>query len=84
MNKGDTTAAALENANYKLVLAHVPMRCSTNTELHIRFKLRKDGRGWHLFLVRTYDELSEPRGWLNVEHVARVYNPFAGKWRSFQ
>ena len=30
-------------AKYKLLLAHLPTRCNTNTELHIRFKLWKGG-----------------------------------------
>ena len=41
-NKGDIAAAALEKAKYKPLLAHVPKRCSTNTELHNGFKLLKD------------------------------------------
>ena len=44
MNQGDQTAAALETNSYKLLLAHVPKRCSTSVELLARLNLWHDGQ----------------------------------------
>ena len=39
MNKGDATAGLLHRSMWKLLLAHIPRRCSTNHELTLRFRL---------------------------------------------
>ena len=43
MNKGDATAAILQKTIHKLLLAHVPRRCSTSNELSLRLKYLRKG-----------------------------------------
>ena len=44
MNKGDATAGLLHRSMWKLLLAHVPRRCSTSHELTLRFRLWRNGQ----------------------------------------
>ena len=44
MNKGDATAGLLHRSMWKLLLAHIPRRCSTNHELTLRFRLWRSGQ----------------------------------------
>ena len=44
MNKGDATAGLLQRSMWKLLLAHIPRRCSTNHELTARFRLWSNGQ----------------------------------------
>ena len=43
MNKGDPTPGRLQRAMWRLLLAHIPRRCSTNHELATRFKMWQHG-----------------------------------------
>ena len=44
MTSGDAVAGILENSMHKLLLAHVPRRCSISHELSLRFKLSRNGQ----------------------------------------
>ena len=50
MNKGDEAAATMERAHNKLLLAHIHKRFNRNTELHTRFKMRRDGQFGELLI----------------------------------
>ena len=43
MNRGDATAGRLQKAMWRLLVAHIPKRCSTNHELAERFKVWQRG-----------------------------------------
>ena len=55
MNKGDATAGLLHRSMWKLLLAHVPRRCSTNHELTLRFRLWRN-RQFTILLERIEEQ----------------------------
>ena len=57
MNKGDATAGLLHKAMWKLLLAHVPRRCSTSHELNLRFRLWRNGQ--HTTLLERIEEQTQ-------------------------
>ena len=54
MNKGDATAGLVQNTIWKLLLAHIPRRCSTNHELTLWFRLWRSGQ--HAALLERIEE----------------------------
>ena len=54
MNEGDATAGLLQKAMWKLLLAHIPRRCSTNHELNLRFRVWPSGQ--HAALLERIED----------------------------
>ena len=72
MNRGDSTAGRLQRAMWRLLLAHIPRRCSTNHELAARFKLWRQGEYETLLeRIESQVQIIPPSGGPNVMLRAR-------------
>ena len=72
MNRGDPTAGRLQRVMWRLLLAHIPRRCSTNHELAERFKLWQQGDyGALLERIEFQVQTIRPSKGPNVMHKAR-------------
>ena len=72
MNRGDATAGRLQRAMWRVLLAHIPRRCSTNHELATRFKLWQHGE-YETLLERVESQVQTvlPSGGPNIMQRAK-------------